>query len=462
MLTIRDIVPSNSGDYSAIANDWGTATSRVARIEVAPPSRAPGSLDLSFRPVVDAGGGIATLLQDDAGNTLITGNQSEASVTRVFWQRFSPAGQLDTNFSRKVEYAGLGAIRTTAIQPDGKILFGGSFPVAIGRAGIEVVRMNADGTQDLTFQEDLGPNSGCCLRIAGALLPLPDGKILLGRAFDLITGQPPRPLLRLNPNGSLDQAFSIDVQINNTAEERPNVQALVPDGAGGVFVGGYFQLFGGQLRNHVAHLLPDGNVDPNFVGDLSSIGFVEKLILQSDGRLLVGGSLHLRRDGQPRSAIRLHRDGTIDPTFTPSLSLNLRLLTMEPGGFIFATATLRYDPPSDYVTSLVRLFPDGRLDPRFTAELSPVTGLAGALPQANGDLIIAGGFTAVNDVPQQFLARIRGGPMDNLHLTSLGFGHGSPSFYAQIPAGARYSLDSQTHSHRRPGECSGTVSGMGR
>jgi hypothetical protein len=115
---------------------------------------------------------------------------------------------------------------------------------------------------------------------------------------------------------------------------------------------------------------------------------------------------------------------------------------MDASGFIFAAATLSDDPTSAYVTRIVRLFPDGQLDQRFEANLSPVnSGLVAALPQANGDVIIAGGFTAVNDVPQQFLARIHGGPMGSLHLSNRGFDQGLPSFYAQIPASARYSLE---------------------
>ena len=40
--------------------------------------------------------------------------------------------------------------------------------------------------------------------------------------------------------------------------------AAVSDGAGGYYIGGVFTRVGGVTRNDIAHILPDGSVDPSF------------------------------------------------------------------------------------------------------------------------------------------------------------------------------------------------------
>ncbi len=65
-----------------------------------------------------------------------------------------------------------------------------------------------------------------------------------------------------------------------------NVLTCVADGSGGWFIGGRFSRVGSVERNHLAHLLADGSVDPNWVVDVS--GPVYALAI-SGSRLYIGG-----------------------------------------------------------------------------------------------------------------------------------------------------------------------------
>jgi outer membrane protein assembly factor BamB len=80
-----------------------------------------------------------------------------------------------------------------------------------------------------------------------------------------------------------------------------SVQAVIPDGAGGWYVGGTFTSVGGVGRPGLAHLLTDGTLDTAFAPP--GLGQVRALALDA-GRLYVGGI-------QPLSA---------DPWFLPVLS----------------------------------------------------------------------------------------------------------------------------------------------
>ena len=72
-----------------------------------------------------------------------------------------------------------------------------------------------------------------------------------------------------------------------------SVQAAISDGAGGWYVGGTFTSVGGLARRGLAHLLPNGALDPAFVPP--ELGQVRALALDA-GRLYVGGVQALYAD----------------------------------------------------------------------------------------------------------------------------------------------------------------------
>jgi Domain of unknown function (DUF5122) beta-propeller len=121
--------------------------------------------------------------------------------------------------------------------------------------------------------------------IVGSLVQ-PDGKILIGGTFTSLSpnGGPAvarNYIARLNPDGTLDTAFNPNA--NNPVESF----ALEPDGS--ILVGGTFTIIGGQTRNYIARLDPiTGMADswnPN--ADHSD---VVSFAIQSDGKILVGGT----------------------------------------------------------------------------------------------------------------------------------------------------------------------------
>lgn len=83
--------------------------------------------------------------------------------------------------------------------------------------------------------------------------------------------------------------------LSDTANDYPNmdfpqfngnVYALVPDGSGGWYAGGYFTSVGGVSKSYLAHIKSDNSVDANFNGNCN--GRVN-CILKVGGRLYIGG-----------------------------------------------------------------------------------------------------------------------------------------------------------------------------
>ena len=82
-------------------------------------------------------------------------------------------GNLDTSFA---DLQVSGAIYALAVQPDGKILVGGSFSTIGGQNRLNLARLNADGTVDSTFN----PNTSDINGRVSALALQPDGKVVIG------------------------------------------------------------------------------------------------------------------------------------------------------------------------------------------------------------------------------------------------------------------------------------------
>ncbi len=200
--------------------------------------------------------------------------------------RLNADGSLDNSIG------GSGIIYKIARQADGKILIGGLHIDDIG-GNRRLKRLNPDGSTDTTFNIGSGFNSTVL-----DILVQPDGKILVAGTFTEFNGTPINRVARLNPDGSLDSSFNPGSGANATVWEL----ALLPDGK--IAVGGNFSVFNGTNDNLLAILNPDGTSDPSFVSGFTDdpVNTVRSLLVQSDGKLIVGGHFN-SYNGQPHENI---------------------------------------------------------------------------------------------------------------------------------------------------------------
>jgi trimeric autotransporter adhesin len=81
------------------------------------------------------------------------------------------------------------------------------------------------------------------------------------------------------------------------------VDAVLPDGAGGWYVGGSFQYVGGTPRANLAHIGADGSLDPGFVPNPNGAVHALKLDTLGSTRSLYVGGHFTRIGGQGHSAL---------------------------------------------------------------------------------------------------------------------------------------------------------------
>jgi len=127
--------------------------------------------------------------------------------------------------------------------------------------------------------------------------------------------------------------YGADSAFNATADGIVSTIVLQPDGK--VLVAGGFTNSPGR---GIARLNRDGSVDPTFSSSVSN-GVIGAMALQADGKIVVGGTFS-RLGGEPRYLLgRLHPDGSLDTAFHPNLLFQtpdevVRCLAIQPDGKI--------------------------------------------------------------------------------------------------------------------------------
>lgn len=335
------------------------------------------------------------------GSFLMLGGGTGAAQ-RSYLGRLNADGTLDTSFNPGPD----GPVSSITVQPDGKILVGGSFfLMGVGTPNItfrrSIARLNADGTLDTAFHPGVNQSTGVLALQA-------DGKILVGGEFTLLGGggmgtTPRSKIGRLNADGTLDTSF------DPGADTGVFSIAVQPDGK--ILVGGSFQRIGGggtgtTPRNHIARLNADGTVDTTF--NPGANHFISSFVVQPDGKILVGGAFGMLGGGgtgmTPRSFIgRLNVDGTVDTSFNPGADGSVLSLGLQADGKILASGFF-FNIAGQPRRYIARLDADGTLDMSF--DPNPSHTILPMMLQADGKILVGGEFTSIGGQPRNRIARL--------------------------------------------------------
>jgi uncharacterized delta-60 repeat protein len=214
-----------------------------------------------------------------------------------------------------------------------------------------------------------------------------DGKIVTGGTY---TGQRGARLVQLDTYGNLDPRF----QAPTIGPASSSIGSLIVQPDGRIVIGGYFNNYNGRLCQSILRLQPSGLVDASFDPAAGVDGSVWNLALQPDGKLLVSGFFN-SMNGVPRTNLaRLNPDGSLDASFAPVFqgsnpgpvvpqSDNRILLG---GPLILANGTLVH---------LARLNPDGSLDESFAPALQQGDEVAAIALLPDGRILLGGRFSPI-------------------------------------------------------------------
>jgi uncharacterized delta-60 repeat protein len=233
----------------------------------------------------------------------------------------------------------------------------------------------------------------------------PDGKILIGGEFTNLApnggGSVTRNYLaRLNPDGTLDAAF------NPNANNVVYTIVLQPDGR--ILVGGNFTTIGGQSRSRIARLDATTGVADSF--NPNANGDVRAIAVQPDGKILVGGHFSDAFQTITIGGQRRNRVARLDPTtgladsFNPNASESVLSIVVLPDGKILAGGGFFFIGGEAH-QYLVRLNPDGAADAAFNPNVfSEYVG--SVVRQPDGKILVIGGFSHIGGQPRKGIARL--------------------------------------------------------
>jgi uncharacterized delta-60 repeat protein len=369
----------------------GTSRSNIARL------MADGSLNATFNPGTGANGTIIiTALQPD-GKIIIGGSFTSyngTTISRI--ARLNTDGSLNSTFNPGT--VANNGVTATAVQADGKIIIGGSFSFN-GISTNYLVRLNADGSLDATLNP--GTSTGANNTVQTTAMQ-PDGKIIIGGNFTSYNGTTISRIARLNTDGSLDATLNPGTGANAIIY----TSALQPGEK--IIIGGNFTSYNGTSRNFIARLNADGSLDATFNPGTGANGIVQTSALQPDGKIIIGGQF-TSYNGTTRNRIaRLNADGSLDETFNPAgTGANNAVQTtvvQADGKIIIGGSFTSYNGTTR--SRIARLNADGSLDATFNPGTGANNIVRTIAVQADGKIVIGGAFTSYNSTPRTRIARI--------------------------------------------------------
>lgn len=318
--------------------------------------------------------------------------------------------------------AGFGsAVSAMAHDPSsGDTYFGGYFTTYNALPNIRyIVRLNADGSQDLGFDIGSGASAGLD-SVPEALAMAADGSgdLYAGGVFTTYRGTTNKNrIVRLNTDGTVDVAF--DIGAGASAGFNATVRTIAPLSDGTVYVGGDFNNYNSTPNiNKIIRLLSTGGIDPGFnIGSGATAGFngdVYRLLPDGSGNLYaVGNFTSYNNTAGYNRIIRLKNDGSIDAAFNPGAGFDnfARVVAAAPDGsgdiYVSGAFTSYNGTPAN---GLVRLNSDGTLDTGFGIGAGFNVFPVAILPSndGTGDILLAGNFVRYNNQVAVRVARLNG------------------------------------------------------
>lgn len=223
----------------------GNAINRIARLNT------DGTLDTSFDPGTGASNIVNSSTIQNDGKIIIAGNFTHYNgIARNRIARLNTDGTLDTTFDPGSGSDAL--VRATAIQNDGKIIIAGSFSLYNNTARKRIARLNTDGSLDNTF--DAGAGISASAYNLKAISIQSNGKLIAGGYFFDYNGTGKNNIVCLNTDGSQDLTF-------NPAETGADgyINALAIQNDGKLIIAGNFTDYNGTGVNRIARLNASGN-----------------------------------------------------------------------------------------------------------------------------------------------------------------------------------------------------------
>lgn len=210
-----------------------------------------------------------------------------------------------------------------------------TIPVSAQDGGLDLSFSN-DGIQRVTI--DIG---GTFRDVALATTIQTDGKIILAGQAAVSATDVDGAVVRLLPTGELDASFDTDGKlVVNIGDFEDSLTEVIVQPDGKILLGGVMHFGTSDYDFVVVRLNSDGSRDTSFgINGLTSVAFdfggdnndtLEGMALQTDGKIVLVGGVHSASDDFDIGIARLQTNGVLDSTFSDD---GKTTLFYDAGGF---------------------------------------------------------------------------------------------------------------------------------
>jgi uncharacterized delta-60 repeat protein len=427
---------------------------------------ADGTFDNSFNSnlgnnILSGGADFGSVLLYPDGKILILGGilGTISSFTLNGILRLNSDGTPDSAFMTQIG-TGLSVSAFTAaggfIQEDNKIVIGGYFNLFNGAGCSNLIRLFDDGSRDFQFTipgvqatnyaistlleysnslvviggDFTQFNETTVGRIAAYYRPT-DDRILVGGRFTTYNNTTANRIIRLNTDGSIDNAFIYGSGFGTSPSHEIKTIKIQTDGK--ILVGGHFTSYNGTTRNNIIRLNSDGTIDNTFTVGTGFNDSPFNILLQSSGKIVIGGPFTTYNGSTANRIIRLNTDGSVDNTFTIGTGFNNLTLSCElqsDDKIIVSGLFTSYNGTS--YTGLIRLNSNGTIDNTFTVGTGLNTYALCIRIQFDGKILLGGAFTTYKGITANRIIRLNSdGSVDNTFTIGTGFNNTVESIFIQ-------------------------------
>ena len=216
--------------------------------------------------------------------------------------------------------------KNVSILPDGSILIAGTAIAAPNTTAEDfaLIKLKANGDFDSSF----GTNGKVLIDFnqrgdyVNSMITQSDGKIVLGGQTVQTANTKDFGLVRLNSDGSIDLTFGTNgrtiTDFQNT-QDILNSISLQSDGK--IVAAGYTNDATGYTNFSLCRYLTTGNLDPSFANNGKSTTFTNadytqnnSAVIQPDDKIIIAGN-DVNNFDRNFHLIRYNKDGSVDPSF---------------------------------------------------------------------------------------------------------------------------------------------------
>ena len=330
---VRDLADSRQGDGSFIVvgsfSHYDPTPGANIVANCVTKLNTDGTLNTAFNNNVNAAGPspgfdsrVDAVQVTQAGKIYVGGyftTLNNVSANRIV--RLNADGTRDNTFNIGTGFNNV--VIDIQLQSDEKLLVSGVFTDYNGTACSRLVRLNANGTIDATFLPVLDGSGGHISIAPNGTIVMNSGTYGAYNGVPVLTVPADGTAIRINPDSSLNSIIAQGTQFEWSTPPTSNEVQVMSDGS--VLFAGSFTDYDGTTVNRIVKLRPLGAIDATFLTNTGA-GYSDQTLSVDElpnGQIMVGSVASATLDGAPSlGLVRLNADGTRDAVFDIGTGFN--------------------------------------------------------------------------------------------------------------------------------------------